>query len=117
MSSGAFVESIYQTDDGTPYIIRVQPETIAGAWNPAGTGTPATTISVKATGSHRALGIHARVARFRWAGTPPAGYKAGSTITLPILTKTAFDNLKKAVDYPYLGVGLNLVGKTNEAIK
>jgi len=117
MSAGSFTQSVYQTDAGTPFVIRVQPETIANAWNTAGAGTPAISLSVNASGGRRRNGINARVARFKWVGAVPDGYEPGGIITLPILTKAKFDSLQKLVDYPYLGGGLNLIGKTNESIR
>lgn len=117
MSAGAFTDSIYQLDDGTPVNIRVQPETIANAWNTAGTGTPTIAVSARAGGGRRRVGINARVARFRWAATVPDGYDPAGVISLPILTKAKFDALVKNVDYPYLGSGLNLIGKTNESVR
>ena len=117
MSSGAFQDGKYVDDLGVVHPIRVQPETIT-AWNANGAGTiTAGTPSAQVSQSKRALGVNARTARFKWAATPPAGYLANSIIAVPILTKTAFDALVKGVDYPYLGTGLNLVGKTNESIK
>lgn len=117
MSSGNFLDAKYVDDLGEVHPIRIQPETI-NPWNANGAGTIAAGVpSAKVSSSKRALGVNARTARFKWAGTPPTGYAANSIIALPILTKTAFDALVKAVDYPYLGTGLNLVGKTNESIK
>lgn len=117
MSAGAFQDGIYVTDAGTAVNIRVQPETIT-PFNANGTGTIAAGMpSAQASQSKRALGINARTARFKWSGTPPTGYLANSTISLPILTKAAFDALVKNTAYAYLGGTLNLVGKTNESIK
>jgi len=65
----------------------------------------------------RAIGINARIARFRWKNVVPDGYEPNGIITLPILTKTAFDALAKQTDYAYQGSPLNLVGKSGETIR
>lgn len=117
MSTGKFVDSVYETDAGTDVSIRVQPETIT-AWNPASVGTPAAGLpSAAVSKGKRSLGINARTARFKWAAAPGGGYDPNGIITLPIFTKDAFDGLQKNVDYPYGTTGLNLVGKTAETIK
>jgi len=117
MSSGNFTDAKYVDEFSVVHPIRIQPETIT-AWNPNGAGTIVPgTPSAQVSQSHRALGVNARLCRFKWVGTPPAGYATNAIITLPILTKAAYDNLVKGVDYPYLGTGLNLVGKTPETIK
>lgn len=116
MSQGAFTDTIYNDADGDAWNIRVQPETIT-TWNPVGTGTPDTDVSVKVGGSRRSYGIHARVARFRWQGTPPTGYLQNSIIRLPIFTQASYSALVKNTDYAYLGATLRLVGKSQEVIK
>lgn len=117
MSTGKFVDAIYETDAGTDVSIRVQPETIT-AWNPVGAGTPTPGYpSAQVSQGKRALGINARTARFKWAAAPGGGYDPNGIITLPIFTKAAYDNLVKGIDYAYGTTGLNLVGKTAETIK
>ena len=117
MSAGAFNDGIYVTNGGLVTTARIQPETIT-TWNPAGVGPVLPgQPSAQVSRSQRSIGINARKARFKWNGAPPAGYLANSVITLPILTKAAFDALVKATAYAYLGGTLNLVGKTDEKIR
>jgi hypothetical protein len=117
MSAGAFQQAVYISDSTEAFAIRVQPETIA-AWNQQGTGTISPFFpSVRASGGRRKIGINARIARFRFTGTPPAGYKAGSVFALPILTPGAYLSLVKLTAYPYLGGTIELVGKTPEVIR
>lgn len=117
MSSGDFIDSIYENDLGNPFSIRVQLETIT-TWNPAGTGTlTAGNPSAQVSGGGRSIGVNARLARFTWSGAPPTGYSANGVITVPILTKDAYDALVKNTNYAYQGGTLNLVGKTPETIR
>lgn len=120
MSAGKFVDQTYSTDGGLLCPIRVQPETVT-AWNilPVGAVAPGTP-SARATGGRNKAGINARIARFRWSGSPPAaptGYDPNGIITLPILTNAAFQTLVKNTSYAYLGAALNLVGKTSEKVR
>lgn len=117
MSQGKFQDAVYVDDLGNAHSIRIQPETI-NPWNTNGAGTIAPgTPSAKVSSSKRSIGVNARTARFKWVGTPPAGYDANGILQFPILTKAKFDALVKNLDYPYLTSGLNLVGKTNESIR
>lgn len=120
MSAGSFTDKVYVTNAGFVTSVRVQPETIT-AWNPNGAGSiiPGSP-SAHVSGGRNKIGINCRKARFRWVGTPPVaptGYLNNGIITLPMLTQSAYDALVKNVDYPYLGTGLNLVGKTDEKIR
>lgn len=118
MSAGKFQDRIYVTNSDAVYSIRVQPETIT-PWNENGTGSilPGSP-SVAVSKGRRTIGINARVARFRWVGTSaPAGYDPSGIITVPILTRAAFQALTKGISYPYLTGGLELVGKSEEAIR
>lgn len=117
MSAGAYIDSIYENDLGNGFAIRVQPETVT-VWNPAGAaalvpGNPSAQVS----SGGRSIGVNARLARFSWVGVAPTGYSQDGVITVPILTKAAYDALVKNTPYPYLGGQLNLVGKTAETIR
>jgi hypothetical protein len=117
MSAGAFQQAVYIADSTEAFVIKVQPETIA-AWNPQGNGTISPFFpSVRASGGRRKIGINARVARFRFTGTPPAGYLPGSIFVLPILTPAAYQALAKLTNYAYLGGTIQLVGKSPEVIR
>lgn len=120
MSAGKFSNQFYVTDAGIVGFVSIQPETVT-AWNPAGVGPPAAGApTVRVSGGRNKIGIHARIARFRWSGTPavaPTGYDPSGIITLPILTLGALTALVKGTSYAYLGASLNLVGKTSEKIR
>ena len=117
MSAGAFIDSVYETNGGDGYAIRIQPETIT-TWNPisaavAVAGQPSAQVSK----GRRTIGINARLARFRWTGAVPTGYQTDGIVTVPVLTQAAWEALVKATDYQYLGNTVRLVGKTPEAIR
>lgn len=108
MSSGSFLVSKYQCTkvDGAIVNIRVQPETLTltldGTENdpPPGAieaGYPSAQVSKGA----RSLGINARMAYVVFTGSPPAGYKAGSAIGLPILTTALWAKVGKGVTGTY----------------
>lgn len=126
MSAGAFVPGIYTTDTGTPVNISVQPETktltLNAVTNTDGTGPLQPGLpSAKVSGSRRSIGINARKVRVRFTGAIPPGY-LGTTgiITLPVLTKTAFDAYAKQQTGTYtLGTtayDVEFVGKTPETV-
>lgn len=115
MSSGAFQFVGVEKDDTTTARIRVQPETLAltingvanaGVANPAG---EADRILVSAGRRRRGVLISAKV-RFRFSGTPPAGYLAGSTLTLPILNGAIADEAEEGATGTYLGAAIVVSG-------
>lgn len=94
MSAGAFVRSKYQMTfpENVVVPIRVQPETLTLTIGNTANTAPGTDVtsgwpSAQVSGGRRGLGIYARTASFVITGTPPAGYKAGSVLTLPILNR------------------------------
>lgn len=122
MSAGAFQIVGYSADNATVYPIRIQPETatlsIGGVANaPTATEITAGTPSANAGGSRRKNGVNARQVRFKFTGTPPAGYKADSTISLPVLTTTAYNSYSRGQTGTYLGGTIICVGKTAESIR
>lgn len=97
MSAGAFIISRYAAQYGTGtqiHPIKIQPETQTLSVTIGGTATanlpPAgavnNPISAIVSGSKRGRGLVPRTISFRFSGTPPAGYRAGSILTLPMLT-------------------------------
>jgi len=116
MSAGAFENSFYETDGGTVYAIRVQPETIIAGTNPAATGPATGEGSASATGGRRRLGINARRVRVNWKTTAPTGYDVNGTLTIPILTPDAYTNLQKLDEFQYLGNTVVVLGKTPEYV-
>lgn len=118
MSSGAFVRSKYEADNGDIYAIRVQPETLAanvGAANTAPTGTVDQTLRARARKNRGALGMGARTARVQFSGTPPTGYAPNTIISIPILTRSVFDQINSDQTGTYLGSPIIVVGTTGES--
>lgn len=126
MSAGAFVAGIYVTDQNIPVNISVQPETksliLNTVANADGTGPLQPNLpSAKVSGTRRSIGINARKVRVRFTGAVPPGY-LGTTgiITLPVLTKTAWDSYAKQQTGTYTLEGtaydVEFVGKTPESI-
>jgi len=116
MSAGQFSRSFYETDGGTILSIRVQPETIIVGTNPAATGPATGEGSASATGGRRRLGINARRIRAQWTGEAPDGYDPDGTLTIPILTPTAYTTLQKGDTFTYLGEEVEVLGKTPEYV-
>ena len=127
MSAGDFSKSVYETNTGGFYRIRIQPETLTLTFNTqanvAASGTPASgSPSAKVSGSRNSIGVNARLVRVRFTATVPTGYSGGKdTITLPVLTPSTYNTwVDDAVgtytlggtDYP-----VQLVGRTPEKIR
>lgn len=128
MSAGGFQLSRYELTAGTEIRvpIRVQPETltltVANTANsaPAGTVTP-NYPSARVSGGRRGIGIFARLVRFTFTATPPAGYKAGEILTLPALTPEFFELCSRGATGTYTvngsSVAIVVVGTTPEVIR
>lgn len=122
MSAGAFQIVGYSADGGTVYPIRVQPETLALSIGGVANAATATAItagapSANAGGSRRRNGVNARQVRIKFTDTPPAGYLANSTISLPVLTTTAYNAYSRGQTGTYLGSAVTCVGKTAESVR
>lgn len=122
MSAGAFENSKYEADDGEIYPIRIQPETLAltlgSTANAAPTGAVTGKIRARVGGGRRKYGVHARTVTVRFTGTLPAGYKPGSTITLPILKPALYNAIVGgATTGTYLSQAVEVVYKTAEKLK
>lgn len=121
MSSGPFADGKYETDAGTIVPIRNQPETNALTLNSVANTAPSAAVaagypSAKVSGSRRSNGIHARMVRVKFTGTPPTGYQTGDIIALPVFQKATFDGIQKRQTGSYLGAAVIAVGKTSERI-
>jgi len=120
MSSGAFLRSFYELDNGDIAAIRVQPETVAmtigGAANTAPAGPATVPSSAVVSRGRRSKGINARLVRVVFP-TPPAGYLANSPIALPWLDPGTFASLNPNDSVSYLGASGVLVGKTAESVR
>lgn len=120
MSAGQFITTKYESDSGNIYPIRVQPETTAlvlnGQVNNPPSGAQTEGVLARVSGGRRRIGLKARNVRIQFAGAAPDGYKDGSTITLPILTPAVFNALPTTGGTgTYLGVAVNLIGKSSQA--
>lgn len=115
MSSGRFVRTFYELDNGEIARARVQPETIAG-FNVAPAGPATLSGSARMTSSRRRFGINARAITGAWVGSPPAGYDDRTPVRVPILTPDVYNGLELGDTVSYLGGSLEVIGKTAEKI-
>jgi len=118
MSSGNFVRSKYESNSGEIYPIRVQPETlaltIAATANAAPAGAVTAEVSARANGSRRTLGMNARTVTVAFTATPPDGYATNTTLTVPVMQPALWDNATRGATGTYLGVAVEVVGKSPE---
>lgn len=112
MSAGVFTRTRYEANNGDIFTARVQPETIT-AWNPAPAGAVTVNIRANMTGGQRQNGMNARYVMGVWE-TAPAGYKAGGTVRVPVLTPAAFNAIQNDQVLAYLGGTFTVTGTTNE---
>jgi hypothetical protein len=128
MSAGKFkLGAKYESDNGSIYSIRIQPET-ATTVNVAPTAAVTAGVgSVRVGGGKNQIGIRARFISGRWkesggdddtAATPdaPDGYDSGGIIRVPILTASVFATLNKGTDFAYLGKTLVITSTTAENV-
>ena len=126
MSAGPFLKSKYETDQGNVVKVSIQPETLTlsidGTANTAPTGAETGGFpSAKVGGGRNSIGINTRLARFKFTGTPPTGYKQDGVLTLPVLqlaTYNAWIGKTTGVYDPGGGeVAVELIGLTAEKIR
>ena len=123
MSSGDFkTNAIYELDNGSFTIVKVQPETLAatvgGVANAEGAG-PKTPGYPRAsvTRGNTEIGIRPRLVRCKWDdGGQPTGY-TGKTFSLPIMDKAAFDAMAEDDAVAYLGGTAKVLFKVGESIR
>lgn len=120
MSAGAFTLTRYEDDKGNIHPIRVQPETITMSLGAGSNSPPADPVDtesyVRATGGKRRYGILARRVALAWTAAPPAGYKAGSLVVVPILSSALWNTLIEGVTTgSYLGSNVVVVGLRSQA--
>lgn len=115
MSAGAFSSAGYAKNGGVViYPVRVQPETLT-AWNPSAGNATAGTPRIRVRQSRRSFGIYCRRISGVWT-TAPAGYKAGGSVTIPIMTEAAFGAIDLDEELVYLTGGLiRVTGKSSES--
>ena len=122
MSAGAFNLVKYEANDNKTFAIKTQPETellsLAGTVNASGAGSVDDGLpSAIASGSRRTIGVHARTVSFKFTAAPASGgYEIGQRLTLPVLTKAAWDAYVKGSVGTYLGAAIVRTGKSDEVI-
>lgn len=118
MSSGLFILSKYEANNGDIHPIRVQPETLAanlGSVNAAPGGASTVGLFATARKNRNAYGLGARKVRIRFTGTVPDGYAPNQLLTVPVLTPTVFNAIVGgATTGTYLGSPIIVVGTTAE---
>lgn len=126
MSSGGFSTSVYESNSGLFFPIRIQPETLtltlnsqanAAPANTPGAGLPSAVISR----GRRSFGVNARLVRVR---TPATGgdpnYVPLGIISLPVLQASVYAAYGKGQTGTYeingSSIAVQFVGKTPETI-
>lgn len=121
MSQGPFDIRFYEADSGEKHVIRIQPETIddlsiGGAPVPGGIGPATSPFWAKVTRGAREYGLRPRFFNVRWTGSPPSGYAANETLSIPILNSSAYAGATVGLLVSYLGSEAKIVSKTDESI-
>lgn len=118
MSAGSFQRGRYEDDQGIIHRIRIQPETLMGAFNavPAGALSPGV-ASAKMSLTRRSLGLRPRFITISFTGTVPDGYKTGGLLRVPILSKAVFDGITLDQTVTYLGQPAIVISKDSERVK
>jgi hypothetical protein len=115
MSSGSFVTAKYGTDAGTVRPIKIQPETLAAAFNSEPAGAVTGTL-VRVSGGKRRIGTKARLVTLKQnVGDVVAGYQPTRSITLPILSLAAYNGLVVGATVVYNGGNWTVSGKSPES--
>ena len=118
MSAGAFINSLYQTDQGEVAPIKIQPETlsfsIGSETNVAATGPATSRMFVKISKGNREYGCRPRKIVVKFTGTVPTGYKADQTYAIPALTPAIFGAAIPTAVGSYLGEAVEVVSTRAE---
>ena len=121
MSAGKFEFGRYSSNAGDIYTVRVQEETkqfALGALTntyPTGTATMPGVYPLN-LGGRRRKPFSARTVSVRFSATPPTGYAANSILRVPIFRPEFYDAIAVgATNATYLGVAVEVVGKSAEA--
>lgn len=122
MSAGAFLRSIYETNNGDFARIKVQPETelasAGGVSNDAGAGPVNVPVSAKVSRGNREIGIKPRLIGIVFeVGQAPSGYKVDSVYYIPALTRAFFDACVVGEEMTYLQASAQIVSKLEENLK
>lgn len=114
MSAGAFSSTKYEANSNAIHPIRVQPETVAAFANAAPAGATTSSISAVVSLTRRQRGLRPRYVSVKFTGTLPEGYKEGTILRIPILTKQVFDGLNVGGTGNYLGAAVQIISKEDE---
>lgn len=122
MSAGAFTVTKYETSaDNGSFILscRVQPETLTatidGVANSAPAGATNAPGSATVSTGRRSAGVNMRYVTLKFTGALPDGYK-GDNVRIPVLTPATYAAWTREKTGTYLGVGVQVVGRTNETV-
>lgn len=119
MSQGRFTRSKYQSNQTARiYSIRVQPETLTltidGTPNDPPSGDITESVSARARGSRRSIGITARAVSVEFTSTLPTGY-TGEPLTVPVMTPSLFETAAIGATGTYLGQPIEVIGLRPES--
>lgn len=127
MSSGAFLNTVYESGSGLFFPITIQPETLtltlAGTANTAPANAPGAGLpSAQVSKGRRATGVNARLVRVRTPATGgDANYIPNGVLTLPVLQAATFAAYGKSQTGTYTingaSIAVEYVGKTPETIR
>lgn len=124
MSTGAFVESVYESGKPAPNLhpIRVQPETLTltidGTANSAGGAEATSELRAFSSSRNRRGAVNARKVGLEITAGGDAGYEVGSTIYVPVMTAATLS----AYLFPagktgtYNGASVRVIGSSPERI-
>jgi len=123
MSAGPFQKRFYTSNRGLVHTIRIQPETVSltiGGQSNTGPTGPADegTARVRVAGGRRGFGLRARklYVRFTSDENLPTGYKFGSTLSIPILQPSLYENSLEPAGQTgtYQGFPIEVIGGSPE---
>lgn len=121
MSSGAFADSKYETNEGNIHLIRIQSETasavLAGATNTAPADPIDTETRALARGGKRRVGVIARTVTLKPVGDSPDGYLPGGRLVVPVLDPVVWAGAKPGRTAMYLGKPYLIAGRSPERIR
>lgn len=129
MSAGEFTKlARYQATYDTAQLhpIRVQPETLTLTLDKAPAPDLVNTVPAGATTnpisalvglSRRERGLRARFVTIKWSGSPPSGYKPGTTLNVAIMQQSVFNSINIGDVGSYLETAIEVVAKEPERVR
>lgn len=120
MSSGSFVRSRYETNQGSVAPIRIQPETLGLTLATVANTAPTEALtpgfpSAKVSGSRRQIGLSARRVRIEVTAAGTSGLSVGSIIALPWLRQATYEAIPDGATGTYNGATVLFLGRQAEA--